>query len=312
VKPAVVQITSERSAVDPFNQPYSVPAGVGSGVIYDPQGYILTNNHVLDGAQRLLVSLPDDRAFPGRLVGGDPPTDLAVVQIDAADLPVAPLGDSDQLQVGDWVVAIGNALGLPGGPTVTAGVVSALGRTLQEPTTRTGRTGPFLFDLIQTDTAVNPGNSGGPLVDLDGQVVGINSILAGQAEPGVQAQGIGFAIATAVARPVAEQLVQVGRVSHAYLGISYVPLTPALAAQLGIKEKSGVVVAQVMDRSPAAAAGLKARDVLTEVDGTPVKGDSALARLLSKHRPGDTLALSVSRDGVAMRILITVGELPAS
>src|SRR5581483_11366470 len=195
VRPAVVQITNEQVAADRFNQGVTVPAGVGSGVIYDPQGHILTNNHVVEGALRLLVSLPDDRSSPARLVGGDPQTDLAVVQIDAPDLPVAALGDSSELQVGDWVVAIGNALGLPGGPTVTVGVVSALGRTIQEPGTRTNSAGPFLFDVIQTDAPINPGNSGGPLVDLDGQVVGISSVMAGQAEPGVQAQGIGFAIA---------------------------------------------------------------------------------------------------------------------
>jgi S1-C subfamily serine protease len=162
-------------------------------VIYDNQGHILTNNHVVEGAQQLLVSLPDKRSFPARLVGVDPQTDLAVVQIRGDNLPVAQLGDSNQLQVGDWVVAIGNALALPGGPTVTQGVVSALGRTVQEPgsssggqpggTQRQSAVGPFLFDVVQTDAPINPGNSGGPLVNLQGQIIGINTLVAGPVEP---------------------------------------------------------------------------------------------------------------------------------
>jgi serine protease Do len=204
VKPAVVQITNEQVQVDQFNAPFTVPAGVGSGAIYDSQGHILTNNHVVEGAQRLLVSLPDGRSFDGNLVGRDPQTDLAVVQISGDNLPVVQLGDSRQVQLGDWVVAIGNALALPGGPTVTAGVVSALGRTVQEPASpgpggggpgqaQGQAAGPLLFDVIQTDAPINPGNSGGPLLDLQGRLVGINTLVAGQAEPGVQAQGIGFA-----------------------------------------------------------------------------------------------------------------------
>src|SRR5439155_13615797 len=176
-RPAVVQITSEQLQADQFNQPFSVPAGVGSGVIYDAQGHVLTNNHVIEGAQRLLVSLPDGRSFPGKWVGADPHTDLAVLQISGDNLPRADLGDPGQLQVGDWVVAIGNALALEGGPTVTEGVVSALGRTVQEPGSTSGgpggsggpgaaTAGPFLFDVIQTSAPINPGNSGGPLLSL--------------------------------------------------------------------------------------------------------------------------------------------------
>jgi hypothetical protein len=162
VKPAVVQITNQQEVqVSQFNQPFVVPAGVGSGVIYDSQGHILTNNHVIEGAQQILVSLPDKRSFPGKVVGSDPQTDLAVLQIHGDNLPVAQLGDSGQLQVGDWVVAIGNALALPGGPTVTQGVVSALGRTVQEPGapaspgSQSQSAGPFLFDVIQTDAPIN-------------------------------------------------------------------------------------------------------------------------------------------------------------
>ncbi|MBI4491357.1 MAG: trypsin-like peptidase domain-containing protein [Chloroflexi bacterium] len=311
VRPAVVQITNEQVQFDRFNQPFTVPAGVGSGVIYDTQGHILTNNHVVAGAQQLVVSLPDGRAFPGTLIGQDPRTDLAVLQVRGDNLPVAELGDSGKLEVGDWVVAIGNALALPGGPTVTAGVVSALGRTVQEPGGSSGEQGPFLFDVIQTDAPINPGNSGGPLVNLQGQVVGINTLVAGQAEPGVQAQGIGFAIATATARPIADQLVAGGQVVHPFLGIQYAPLSPSIAAQLGIQARQGVVVAQVVRGSPAASAGLQPRDVITAIDGAPLESDSALAEALNAHKPGDTVTLTVLRGRQTLRLSVTLGELPS-
>ena len=311
VRPSVVQITSEQIRLDQFNQPFTVPAGVGSGVIYDAQGHVLTNNHVVEGAQRLLISLPDGRSASGKLVGRDPLTDLAVVQISVGNLPVAELGDSGKLQVGDWVVAIGNALALPGGPTVTAGVVSALGRTIQEPAGPTGGAGPFLFDVIQTDAPINPGNSGGPLVNLQGQVVGINTLVAGQAEPGVPAQGIGFAIAINTAKPIADQLVATGRAVHPYLGIGYVPLSPAIAAQLGIPYREGAVVVRVAADSPAAQAGLRQGDVITEIDGTPLKTDSALAQIVNSHKPGDTLTLSVVRGNQRLTVTVKLGETPS-
>lgn len=310
VRPAVVQITNDQVQVDQYNQPFSVPAGVGSGVIYDPQGYILTNNHVVEGAQKLLVSLPDGRSFEAKVVGADSQTDLAVVQISGENLPLATLGDSDQLAVGDWVVAIGNALALPGGPTVTVGVVSALGRTVQEPTD-TGSTGPFLFDVIQTSAPINPGNSGGPLVDLAGQVIGINTMVAGQAEPGVQSQGIGFAISIASAKPIADQLVKAGRVVHPYFGASYLPLNPAISAQLGIKQLQGVVVARVTSGSPAAQAGLKRGDVITAVDGKSLQDDSDMAQAIYVSKPGDQLKLSVLRGSQAVTMQVTLTEMPA-
>jgi S1-C subfamily serine protease len=315
VRPGVVQITNQQQ-VQPsqFNEPFTVPAGVGSGVIYDAQGHILTNNHVVEGAQKLLVSLPDGRSFPATLVGADPQTDLAVVQISGDNLPLVPLGDSSQLQIGDWVVAIGNALALQGGPTVSEGVVSALDRTVQEPGSSNGNgnsTGPFLFDVIQTDAPINPGNSGGPLVNLEGQVVGINTLVAGQAEPGVPAQGIGFAISIATAKPIADQLVANGSIAHAYLGIRYAPLNPAITAQLGISAKDGVVVGEVVANSPAARAGLQPNDVITTVDGQALRGDSALARVTYSHKPGDTITLTVLRQGKSMDIPVTLGTLPS-
>jgi S1-C subfamily serine protease len=313
VKPAVVQITNQQVQVDQFNQPFTIPAGVGSGVIYDAKGYIITNNHVVAGADKLLVTLPDGRSFKATLVGGDPQTDLAVLKIDGTNLPVAPLGDSSQLQVGDWVVAIGNALALQGGPTVTAGVASALGRTVQEPPdANTGQSGPYLFDVIQTSAPINPGNSGGALVNLEGQVVGINTLVAGQAEPGVQAQGIGFAIGINTAKPIADQLVSTGQVIHPFIGISYVPLTPAISAQLGISQQTGMILADVAAGTPAAQAGLQRYDVITAINGQQLQGDSDLAQIIDQHKPGDTLTLTVVRNSQTLTIKVTLGTRPVS
>jgi len=308
VKPAVVQITNEQVQAEQFSQPFTVPAGVGSGVIYDKQGLILTNNHVVEDAGQLLITLPDGRSFKGRLLGGDPQTDLAVVKIDATNLPVAQLGSSDDLQVGDWVVAIGNALALPGGPTVTAGVVSALGRTVQEPGSAPNQPGPYLFDVIQTDAPINPGNSGGPLVNLAGQVVGISTLVAGQAEPGVPAQGIGFAIATSAARPIADQLASVGHAVHPYIGISYASLNPALAAQLGISLKDGAVLGEVVPGSPAERAGLQVGDVISAIDGQPLVSESTLSQIVDGHKPGDRLALTVTRNAQQLNVTLVLGE----
>jgi serine protease Do len=308
LRPAVVQITSEQTAMDQFDQAFTVPAGVGSGFIYDAQGHILTNNHVVEGADQLQVSLPDGRSFQAKLIGRDPQTDLAVVQIEGDNLPVAELGDPGQLQVGDWVVAIGNALALPGGPTVTAGVVSATGRTVQEPGTRT-TVGPFLFGVIQTDASINPGNSGGPLANLAGQVVAINTLVAGQAEPGVQAQGIGFAIAIDTAKPIADQLVATGQVVHPSLGFVYLLLNPSIAIQLGLPGNTqGVVVTRVSASSLAAQAGLRRLDVITAVDGQMLATESILAQIVSAHKPGDLLALTVLRDGNELNVKLTLGQ----
>ncbi len=322
VKPAVVQITNQQTQYSQFNQPFTVPAGVGSGVIYDNEGHILTNDHVVEGASKLLVSLPDGRSFPAKVVGTDPQTDLAVIQISGDNLPVAQLGDSSKLQVGDWVVAIGNALALPGGPTVTAGVVSALGRTVQEPGSSSSggpgglsgnaSNGPFLFDVIQTDAPINPGNSGGPLTNLAGQVVGIDTLVAGQAEPGVPAQGIGFAIAMNTAKPIADQLVKNGKVAHPSLGIGYVPLNPPIAAQLGVSVKSGAVVLQVTPGGPAAQAGLQQGDVITKVDDQPVVGDSGLPQLIQAHNPGDKITLTILRNNKEMTVQVTLGQMQTS
>ncbi len=311
-EPAVVQITTQTLQPGQFSSPFAVPSGVGSGIIIDSQGHILTNNHVIEGAQNLLVSLPDGRSFPGTVVGADPVTDLAVVQIKANNLPVAELGDSNKLQSGDWVVAIGNALGLQGGPTVTVGVVSAVGRAVQEPPASGGsKPGPFLVDMIQTSAPINPGNSGGPLINLSGQVIGINTLVAGQAEPGVQAQGIGFAIASSRAKPIADELIANGKVQHAFLGITYVPLNPALANQLGAGDAKGYVVEQVASGSPAADAGLRPRDIITQVDGKDLQGDSGLAQALDSHKPGDKVSITIRRGSSTTTLNATLGVAPS-
>ncbi|HEU5424439.1 MAG TPA: trypsin-like peptidase domain-containing protein [Nitrolancea sp.] len=320
-KAAVVEITNEQTPSSQFNQP--IPTGLGSGFIYDNQGHILTNNHVVAGAQALLVTLPDGRSFKGndvKVVGTDPQTDLAVLQITGNNLPVIKLGDSSQLQVGQWLVAMGYALGLEGQPTVTSGVASALGRTVQEPSPpsqsgasgQSNQAGPFLFDVIQTDAAINPGNSGGPLTTLNGEVVGINTLVAGMAEPGVPAQGIGFAIAINTAKKIADQIVKTGHAVHPFVGIAYVPLNPALAAQLNTSVSAGILVQDVVSGSPAAQAGLTKGDIITQVDGTDLKTDSAFAQMIEGHHPGDSVSLTVVRNGQPQQVKVTLGTRPTS
>jgi len=313
VRPAVVQITT-RSVPTDLPGEAEADTGVGSGVIYDPAGYVLTNNHVVAGGEALLVALPG-REDPSRGSRGGrriPQTDLAVLKIQGDNLPVARLGDSDQMKVGDWVVAIGNALGLPGGPTVTVGVVSALNRTVQEPgDTDTSPSGPFLYDMIQTDASINPGNSGGALVNLNGEVVGINTMIAGAAGPGIQAQGIGFAISVNGAKPIAQQLVSSGQVVHPFLGIRYTALTPSSARQLGIQGvQNGIVVMKVVPGSPAERAGVKDLDVIVKVGNQPIEQEGTLGRVLSTHKPGDVISLEIQRGGKTEQIRVTLGERP--
>jgi S1-C subfamily serine protease len=303
VRPAVVQVTSEQMVQDPAQGNTLEPIGVGSGFIYDAEGHILTNSHVVEGASDLVVSLTDGRSFPAKLIGHDTQTDLAVVQISGRNLPVADLGDSSRLKVGEWVIAIGNALALPGGPTVTAGLVSALDRTIQEPGDGQGQ-GPYLFSLIQTDAPINPGNSGGPLVNLAGQVVGINTLTIGQVGSSSYAQDIGFAIAIATAKPIADQLVASGEVTHPYLGADYVPYSPALAARYGLEASYGIVVTNVAIGSPAELAGMRARDLILDANNSPLNRESALAEVLHQHKPGDLLTMTVMRGSQRLKVRV--------
>jgi S1-C subfamily serine protease len=308
-----VQVTNEQLQLNQLNQSTLVPQGVGSGVIFDHSGHILTNNHVVAGAQNLQVSLPDGRTFPATLVGRDPRSDLAVIQIHASNLPTIPLGDSSKLVVGQWVVAIGNALALEGGPTVTAGVVSALGRTVQEPADpQTNAAGPFLFDVIQTDAPINPGNSGGPLLNLAGEVIGINTLGAVQAEPGVQAQAVGFAIAINTAKPIADEIVRTGRVTYPYLGVSVYPNSPAIAARFGLPNQVGMIVTDVDPNGPAARAGINPNDVIVSADNRQLTDESELYRILQGHKPGDRMSLVVARgDQAPQTVTVTLGTAPA-
>ncbi len=295
VTPAVVYVAI-RAVVPSLFGFGQIQQGVGSGVIFDPRGYVLTNDHVIAGAQEIQVVLGDGRQFTGRVVGRSPANDIAVVKIDGQDLPVARLGDSDQLRVGQWVVAIGNALGLEGGPTVTAGVVSALNRTIVD------APGTTFGPLIQTDAAINPGNSGGPLVNLRGEVVGINTAKIQTAE------GIGFAIPINKAKEIVQQLLEAR--PRPYLGIVSVPVTPALAAAYGLAVSRGVLVVDVEPGSAAERAGIQPGDIIVGFDGRAIGNADDLQAALSDHQPGDRVTIVVNRNGRELPLEVTLGTAP--
>ena len=268
----------------------------GSGVLVDPRGYILTNNHVVENAIEIEVRLSDDRKFKAALVGRDGRTDLAVLKIEnpAGPLPVADLGDSDRLRVGQWAIAIGNPFGLD--RTVTAGIISATGRT---------HVGLATYEaFIQTDASINPGNSGGPLLNLDGRVVGINTAIVSSG------QGIGFAIPITMARDIMTQLIARGRVVRGWLGVVIQDLTPELAASFGVKEDAGVLVAEVMKDGPAAAAGLKPGDVITGFGGSPIKDVTDLQKRVAAVEPGRPAPITVMRDHKPLGLSVKLGEQP--
>jgi serine protease Do len=264
----------------------------------DAQGHILTNNHVVEGARRITVALSDGRDFPAQIVGRDPATDLAVIRINAGGLAPAPLGDSATLEVGDDVVAIGHALDLEGGPTVSKGVVSALGRTLQLDPQST------IAGLIQTDAAINPGNSGGPLVNLRGQVIGINT--AGI----VGGQGIGFAININDAKAIMAQLIQRGAVQRAFLGITPFNLTRAIARNLELPVDRGVAIFNVVGGSPAARAGLLRNDIIVQLGDEAVTNTADLLRFLAAHQAGETVAVAYYRGKEKRTAQVTLGAGP--
>jgi Do/DeqQ family serine protease len=268
----------------------------GSGVLVDPRGYILTNNHVVENAAAIEVRLSDDRQFKATLVGRDGRTDLAVLKIEnpTGSLPVADLGDSDRLRVGQWAIAIGNPFGLD--RTVTVGIISATGRT---------HVGLATYEaFIQTDASINPGNSGGPLLNLDGRVVGINTAIVSSG------QGIGFAIPINMARDIMTQLINRGKVVRGWLGIGIQELSPELAAGLGVKEDAGVVVADVMKDGPAAAAGLQPGDVIVEFGGAAIKDVPDLQKRVAAVEPGRAAPVKVVRGNKAVTLSVTIGEQP--
>ncbi len=331
-KPAVVNIISEHVESveaapyefffgDPFefffqDSPYDPPRrrapsrrferrqqGMGSGVIIDARGYILTNEHVVRDAQSIQVRLPEegDRVYKGKVVGTDPRSDLAVIRIKAkGDLPYAALGDSDKVRVGDWSIAIGSPFGLE--QTVTVGVISAVRQSLNIE-------GKNYQNMLQTDAAINQGNSGGPLLNIRGEVIGINTAI--YAPTGVFS-GVGFAIPSGYAREIMEQLIETGRVVRGWLGVEIAPLDDVLAKQFGLKDTEGVLLNRVLPDSPASKAGLKRGDVIRLFDGQKVASPESLQRLVAKTPPEKKVELKVWREGKESTISLVTGKMPES
>ncbi|QDR82745.1 S1C family serine protease [Sporomusa termitida] len=298
VGPAVVGITNKAFARDIFNRKVLIEQGTGSGVIFDSKGYIATNFHVVQNAQELAVSLADGRTLTGKVIGVDQATDLAVVKVDENDLPVATLGDSDSLMVGEPAIAIGNPLGLEFKGSVTTGVISALNRSLD--------IGERRFKLIQTDAAINPGNSGGALVNADGVVVGINS--AKIALSGVE--GIGFAIPINSARPILQSLIDKGRVIRAYLGVG--ALDQATAARYGyeLNLEKGVYLARVAQSGPAYKAGMREGDVILKVAGAETNSVAELRAVLDSQQVGGQVEVVIKRNNQTQTINVLLEEMP--
>ncbi|GAB4463787.1 MAG: DegQ family serine endoprotease [Burkholderiaceae bacterium] len=272
-----------------------VPRGLGSGFIISSDGYVMTNHHVVEGADEIIVTLPDKREFKAKLIGSDRRTDVALVKIDATGLPTVPIGDPAKLKVGEWVIAIGSPFGLDS--TVTAGIVSAKGR----------ETGDYL-PFIQTDAAVNPGNSGGPLINMRGEVVGINSQIF--TTSGAYA-GISFAIPIDEAMRVQEQLRATGRVIRGRIGVGIDSVSKELAETLGLPKQQGALVTQVERDSPAEKAGVEAGDVILRFDGRTIERATDLPRIVGSTKPGSKVTMTVWRKGAQRDLQVTVGELPA-
>ena len=317
VSPAVITIHSEMRVRAPQQYPFmddpmfrqffgdrlpqQMPeqrrSGLGSGVIISTDGYILTNHHVVDGAEQIKVDLNDNRTLDAKVVGSDPLSDLAVLKVDATNLPVLALGDSDKVRVGDVVLAIGNPLGI--GQTVTMGIISAKGR-------QTGLSSGNFEDFLQTDAPINQGNSGGALVSTNSELVGINSQIL---SPSGGSIGIGFAIPSNMARTVTDTLVKTGKVRRGQLGIAAVKLNSQPAKDLGITETKGVAVAQVQPGSAADQAGLKRGDVITAFNGIEVTEPNVFRNLVASTAPGTDVTLTIRRDGRDQQVRARLGEL---
>jgi serine protease Do len=321
VKPAVVNISSTKTIKthgmrspffdDPFFRRFfgdefgfhdkpreHKQASLGSGVIVDKEGYILTNNHVIKDADEIKVRLSDKREFKGKVIGADLKTDLAVIKIDSNSLPVIKWGDSDRLRVGETVIAIGNPFGL--NQTVTSGIVSATGRA---------NVGIADYeDFIQTDAAINPGNSGGAMVNVRGELVGINTAIFSTSGG---YQGIGFAIPSNMARSVMESLIKTGKVVRGWLGVTIQVMTPELAKQFDLKDEKGVLIGDVVEGSPAENAGLQRGDIIVEYDGKEVSEPSTLRNMVAATPPNKEVTIKFLREGKSKTVKVTISELPA-
>jgi len=300
LRPSVVHILTEGASLNVFGETQPTE-GVGTGIIIDTEGHIVTNNHVVfldtnQPARSITVTLSDGRKLMATLVGGDEPTDLAVLQIEAGDLTPAVLGDASRLEVGEDVVAIGHALNLPGGPTVTRGVVSAKDRLIQE--------GPYMIPgAIQTDAAINPGNSGGPLVDSAGEVVGITTqVIRGSAE------GLGFAISIDTTKPIIEELIANGRVERGVLGIRLINITPEIARELDLPVENGVGIGSLDSGGPAAQGGLQTGDIIVRIAGDDVNNSGDLIRILTEHKGGETVKVEYYREDQRREADVTLGS----
>jgi serine protease Do len=322
VAPAVVTIRAARVVRAPRQHPFTddpffrdffgqrgqpdaqprgqIRQGLGSGVIISPDGYIVTNHHVIDGAEQITVELSDRRSFEAKPVGSDPPSDLAVLKVEASGLPVLSLGDSDKVRVGDIVLAIGNPLGV--GQTVTSGIISAKGR-------QTGLGDGSFEDFIQTDAAINRGNSGGALVSAAGELIGINSQILSPSGGNI---GIGFSIPSNMARSVVEQLIRQGRVRRGQLGVVVQAVTADIAASMGMREARGVIVSTVQPGSAAARAGLERGDVITAINGQQVNEPNELRNLVAGTQPGTEVTLTLVRGGQEREVRVALGEVSAA
>jgi serine protease Do len=311
VKPAVVNVSTRSTREGgpaeellrelpgmrdfPGRSPRRSVRGLGSGFVINADGYVLTNNHVVANASEIRVKFADGREVPGKVVGGDEKTDLALLKVEATGLPVIPLGDSARLEVGEPVMAVGNPFGLE--QTVTTGIVSATGRSIGA--------GPY-DDFIQTDASINPGNSGGPLINARGEVVGVNTAIASGNGGSV---GIGFAIPTNMVKPIVAQLAETGRVTRAWLGVTIQPVTKELAASFGLPDTNGALVSSVQENSPAARAGLKQGDVITKYDGRTVARSNDLPRAVAETPVGREVPIEVMRDGKRVALEVKVARL---
>jgi len=310
--PAVVSITASKAPArgprsdDPLFEFFfgghgrlqrEPQVGLGSGVIVSPQGYLLTNNHVIDGADDIEVMLTDGRQARAKVVGTDPETDVAVLKIELERLPAITFGDADNLQVGDVVLAIGNPFGI--GQTVTSGIVSALGRD-------TLRINTF-ENFIQTDAAINPGNSGGALVDTNGTLLGINTAIYSRSGGSL---GIGFAIPVSTARQVMESLIKDGQVTRGFLGVEQRELTPEIAETLNLPIKRGVLITGVQQSGPASAGGLRPGDVVVRVADTPVSNPAQMLNVVAALKPQQVAAIGVQRGDQALELKVTIGQRP--